>query len=122
MSPWAFYALLAGILVAGATFGLRFFLDLSTSAVGWMIAYLASINVVTIAYYGHDKLMAQHRGRRVPELVLHGLAIAGGSLGAFAGMKLFRHKTLKGTFRVVFWSIVAVQLAACVAMVWSTKS
>jgi uncharacterized membrane protein YsdA (DUF1294 family) len=120
MSPLAFYSLLAAILVAGATFGLRFFLDLSTDALGWMIAYLASLNVVTFAYYGHDKMMAQHRGRRVPELVLHGLALAGGSLGAFAGMKLFRHKSLKGSFRVVFWSIVAVQIVVCVAIAWRT--
>ena len=49
---------------------------------------------------------------RVPEVVLHGLTFAGGSLGAYAAMKTFRHKTIKGQFRIVFWLIVVVQVAA----------
>ncbi len=55
-------------------------------------------------------MQAGREGRRIPELVLHGLAVAGGSPGAYAGMRWFRHKTVKGRFRLVFWSIVIVQL------------
>ncbi len=47
----------------------------------------------------------------MPEAVLHGMALAGGSLGAYTAMRLFRHKTIKGRFRLVFWSIVVLQLA-----------
>ena len=47
---------------------------------------------------------------RVPEMVLHILALAGGSLGAWLGMRLFRHKTVKGSFRLAFWLIVSLQV------------
>jgi uncharacterized membrane protein YsdA (DUF1294 family) len=81
----------------------------------WAGAWLAAINLVVLGYYGYDKWQAARGGRRVPEVVLHGLALVGGSVGAFAGMQLFRHKTVKGSFRLVFWTIVVVQLglAAC---------
>jgi uncharacterized membrane protein YsdA (DUF1294 family) len=50
--------------------------------------------------------------------VLHGLALAGGSLGCYAGMRAFRHKTIKGTFRIVFWVIVVLQALLVVAVVY----
>ncbi len=79
-----------------------------------VLAWLIGINATTFGYYGFDKLRAREAGRRVPEVVLHGLAFAGGSLGAFAAMKLFRHKTIKGSFRLVFFLIVLVQVAVVV--------
>src|SRR6266851_9478420 len=66
---------------------------------GWapyLGAWLVSVNVVAFGYYGHDKARAESASPRVPEVVLHGIAFAGGSLGAYAGMKMFRHKTVKG--------------------------
>lgn len=75
----------------------------------WLAAWLAAINVIALADYGFDKLQARRGGRRVPEKVLHGLALLGGSPGAYLGMELFRHKTVKGRFRVLFWGIVALQ-------------
>jgi uncharacterized membrane protein YsdA (DUF1294 family) len=110
MSPFTFYTVLALILIAGATLGLWYLMG-ADSRVEWILAsYFLALNVITLGYYGHDKLMAQHRGRRVPELMLHGLAIIGGSLGAYAGMRLFHHKTVKGRFRAVFWAILVAQL------------
>ena len=73
--------------------------------------WLLAINVVTFGYYGYDKGRARGAGSRVPEVVLHGLSASGGSPGAFAGMHLFRHKTVKQSFRILFWCIVALQLA-----------
>jgi uncharacterized membrane protein YsdA (DUF1294 family) len=73
--------------------------------------WLVAINVVTFGYYGYDKGKAEEGSRRVPEVVLHSLSGLGGSPGALAAMKLFRHKTIKGPFRVVFWAIVLLQLA-----------
>lgn len=73
--------------------------------------WLVAANVVTFGYYGYDKSQAQNGGPRVPELVLHGLTALGGSAGAYAGMQLFRHKTVKGMFRLLFWLIVALQVA-----------
>ena len=41
----------------------------------------------------------------------------GGTLGAYLGMRLFRHKTIKGMFRIVFWTVVVLQLALIAALV-----
>jgi len=78
-----------------------------------LAVWLVCISLITFVYYGYDKFQAVHAGRRVPEIVLHLFAVVGGSLGAYLGMRAFRHKTIKGGFRIVFWLIVFVQLAAC---------
>ena len=65
-----------------------------------MIFYaLIIINIITFFIYGLDKLKAVNHRWRVPEWVLLGLAAAGGSAGAYLGMLVFRHKTLKPLFR-----------------------
>ncbi len=78
---------------------------------GILYAYLIGINVATIVLYGYDKRQAIAGGGRVPELVLHLAALAGGSFGALLGQVLFRHKTKKVKFKVVFVGIVLLQLA-----------
>lgn len=78
----------------------------------WLLAYLIAINAVTLVFYGIDKALS--RGRklpRVPERTLHFIALAGGTPAAILGQQLFRHKTLKGSFRFWFWWIAAAQLA-----------
>ena len=57
------------------------------------------INIITFFVYGLDKLKAVNHWWRIPEWVLLGLAAAGGSVGAYLGMMVFRHKTLKPLFR-----------------------
>jgi uncharacterized membrane protein YsdA (DUF1294 family) len=66
-------------------------------------AYLASISGVTFGFYGYDKIQAKRKGGRVPELVLHGLAVLGGAAGGLAGQWLFQHKTRKPLFHIVLW-------------------
>ena len=73
--------------------------------------WLVGVNFVTFGYYGFDKHRARALASRVPEIVLHGLAVLGGSGGAFAGMGMFRHKTVKAGFRALFWVIVVAQAA-----------
>jgi uncharacterized membrane protein YsdA (DUF1294 family) len=91
---------------------------------GWyhaLAAWLLAINLTAFGYYGFDKGRARQGGRRVPEIVLHGLALVGGSLGAWLAMRTFRHKTVKGRFRLAFWIIVAFQvllLAWVARLVW----
>jgi uncharacterized membrane protein YsdA (DUF1294 family) len=90
-----------------------------------LAAWLTAINLVAFGYYGYDKARARDRRSRVPEVVLHGLALAGGTLGAYLGMVLFRHKTLKGPFRVVFWVTVVLQaglVAAAAYRIWKTRA
>ena len=82
-----------------------------------LYAYLIAINVATMILYGYDKRQAIAAGGRVPELVLHLGALAGGSLGALLGMLLFRHKTKKLKFKAVFIATVILQ-AAAVYLYW----
>src|SRR5262245_30391937 len=84
--------------------------DLSHSAV-WKVLglWLVGVNPTAVFFYGFDKARAKAGAGRVPESVLHALALAGGSFGAYLGMRVFRHKTVKGPFRAFFWLIVLVQ-------------
>src|SRR3954467_6686179 len=80
--------------------------------------WLLAVNVVALGYYGYDKAQAGASAARVPEVVLHGLAVVGGTVGAYAGMRLFRHKTIKGAFQVVFWYIVILQALLAAALMY----
>ena len=60
--------------------------------------YLAAINVATFVVYGVDKLKARRGRRRISEAALLLLALLGGSLGAWLGMKAWHHKTLHKRF------------------------
>lgn len=76
-------------------------------------AYLIIINVATFALFGADKLLAKGHRRRVPEACLLLLAVAGGSLGGWLAMYIFRHKTRHKKFSwglplILFMQIIAV--------------
>ena len=75
-------------------------------------AYPIGINVVTVLLYGYDKRQAIVAGGRVPEVILHAAALLGGSPGALLAQMLFRHKTRKFKFRLVFVGILVLQCAA----------
>ena len=74
------------------------------------LAYLAGLNAVTFSFYGFDKYQARRDGGRVPELVLHWLAILGGAVGGLAGQWLFHHKIRKQIFHIILWSSLVVHL------------
>jgi uncharacterized membrane protein YsdA (DUF1294 family) len=109
--PVAFHSGLACAVTALLTAGLVHFQPWNATWQVWLATWLFVLNGVAFTWYGIDKYQAGRNGRRIPELVLHGLAVAGGSPGAYLGMRYFRHKTIKGRFRVVFWLIVAAQVA-----------
>jgi uncharacterized membrane protein YsdA (DUF1294 family) len=118
MSPYRFHAL-AGLGIA-LTLTVALLL-LFRPALTWyaaLAAWLAGVNLTAFGYYGFDKARARAGGSRVPERILHLLALAGGSFGAWVGMALFRHKTLKGRFRAVFWCVVAAQVGLAVWVAW----
>ncbi|EKA80876.1 MULTISPECIES: DUF1294 domain-containing protein [Bacteroides] len=58
-----------------------------------LFLYLIIVNTVSFVMYGIDKRNASRKRWRTPEVHLLGIAVAGGSLGAWAGMYTFRHKT-----------------------------
>ena len=98
----------AFLLVACLTLGLSFILW--RQGFPFLYAYLMGISLITLVCYGFDKYQSIHQGFRIPEIVLHGLALAGGTPGALLGQQLFRHKTTKPWFRVWFYSIVLAQV------------
>lgn len=57
------------------------------------ILYLLIINAVGFLLMLSDKKKAIKKQWRIPESVLIGFAVFGGSIGEYLGMKLFRHKT-----------------------------
>ncbi len=79
-----------------------------------LYAYLTGVNAVTVVLYGYDKRQAVLRGGRVPEVILHLAALVGASPGALLAQGLFRHKTQKVKFRMVFIGIILVQTLAVV--------
>ncbi|MBN2491546.1 MAG: DUF1294 domain-containing protein [Planctomycetes bacterium] len=79
-----------------------------------LVSWLLVENLVAFATYGYDKAIAGSRRSRIPERLLLTHALAGGCAGALAAMQLFRHKTAKGSFRLRFWAIVVLEVAAIV--------
>jgi len=75
------------------------------------IYYLLAINVVTFIVYGIDKLKAKKGWWRIPEATLLTLAVIGGSIGAWCGMMVWRHKTKHLKFKIGVPAILAIQLA-----------
>lgn len=71
--------------------------------------YFFCINVLTFLLYGIDKWKAQKGKWRIPEETLIWLAIVGGSIGAFLGMYLFRHKTKHKKFTLGIPAIILAQ-------------
>ena len=79
-----------------------------------VLIYLAVINVVTFFMYGIDKWKAKNSKWRIRETALLGLAVLGGSIGAWLGMKVWRHKTQHKKFKYGVPTIIIVQLALIV--------
>ena len=79
-----------------------------------ILIYLAVITIVTFLVYGIDKWKAQHNRWRIPESVLLGLAALGGSVGAWLGMRVWRHKTQHKKFKYGVPAIFVVQVALAV--------
>lgn len=76
------------------------------------IYYLAAINIITFFVYGIDKRKARKAKWRIPESTLLLLAAIGGSIGAFVGMRVFRHKTKHLKFTIGVPAIIILQAAA----------
>jgi uncharacterized membrane protein YsdA (DUF1294 family) len=111
-SPSLIFLVVAGVIVAVAVAAAFYY------SVPWPIGLLGGINLATVALYGYDKAIAGGRKLRVPESVLHWMAFLGGSPAALLSQSLFRHKTVKPSFRRMFWLIVVLQLALLVGAGW----
>ncbi len=110
---YAVSVLVAALLTAGVTYLLVSQLSLNRPA-----AYFLAISTTTLLAYSYDKSIAGGTRSRVPELVLHALALAGGTPAALLGQAMFRHKTQKRSFRTAFWTIAILQAIALGAWAW----
>ena len=82
------------------------------------LIYLIIINVVTFFMFGIDKWKAKKSKRRIRETALLGLAVLGGSVGAWLGMKVWHHKTLHKKFKYGIPAIIMIQLAIIVYILY----
>ena len=64
----------------------------------YVLIYLLAANAVAFLVFGIDKWKAVKGRWRIPEKTLILLAAAGGSVGAWLAMRMFRHKTRKPVF------------------------
>lgn len=79
----------------------------------YILYYLALINVITFLVYGIDKLKAKKGKWRIPEATLLLLAVIGGSIGAWLGIKVWHHKTMHKKFKYGIPIILALQAGLC---------
>lgn len=81
--------------------------------------YLILINIVGFSLMCIDKYKACNRQWRIPEQVLFGAALLGGSLGSIVGMWWVRHKTRHWYFVIGMPTILILQIL--VFGVWIPK-
>ena len=77
----------------------------------YLAYYLLAINAVTFIVYGIDKYKAKKAQWRISEATLLLLAVLGGSIGAWMGMKVWRHKTMHKKFKYGIPAILLIQIA-----------
>ena len=74
-----------------------------------LLFYLLTINALGLLIMLADKRCAQKKLWRIPEATLLTVALLGGSVGSFLGMRLFHHKTRKPKFYVGIPAILILQ-------------
>lgn len=81
-----------------------------------LTGYLILINAASFLLMLSDKQKARKKKWRIPEKVLIGSAVIGGSIGAIAGMYTFRHKTKHPKFTIGIPVILALQIVLAIVL------
>ena len=84
-----------------------------------LLIYLIVMNLIGLAVMAMDKSKARHNVWRIPEKTLFLVSILGGSVGTWAGMYLFHHKTKHWYFVVGMPAILILQMCIAV-LIWKT--
>jgi uncharacterized membrane protein YsdA (DUF1294 family) len=84
------------------------------------VFYVAASIAAAIAYR-LDKSAASRNAWRTPETTLHVMALIGGWPGALVAQQVFRHKSRKLSFRLVFWATVALNCGALTWWAWMER-
>lgn len=99
--------------VKGLMFAVLCALPLSGSVRFWLqgvsmipLAAYGIVSLLAFFLYWSDKRKARTDSWRTPENILHAVELAGGWPGALLAQQMFRHKTRKVSFQLLFWMIV----------------
>ena len=77
----------------------------------YSLYYLLAVNTLTFLLYGIDKYKAKKARWRISEATLLMMAVIGGGIGAWAGMRLWHHKTMHKKFKYGIPLIILLQVA-----------
>ncbi|WP_345208752.1 DUF1294 domain-containing protein [Chryseobacterium ginsengisoli] len=75
-----------------------------------MFYLLLTVNLFSFIIFGLDKKKSIKHQRRISENTLLEISFLGGTIGAIAGMLIFRHKISKKSFLLKFGLIVLIDL------------
>jgi uncharacterized membrane protein YsdA (DUF1294 family) len=78
------------------------------SLLNLLYIYILIINIIGFVLMGWDKKKAQRHEYRISERTLWTVAVIGGSIGSYIGMKVYRHKTKHRMFAMGFPFLVIV--------------
>ena len=84
-----------------------------------ILDYLLVVNIATFILYGIDKYKAKKGRWRISEATLLLMAVIGGSIGAWAGMRLWHHKTMHKKFK--YGIPVMIILQVCLVLYLHTN-
>ena len=79
-----------------------------------ILGYFLAVNITSFLLYGIDKFKAKKNLWRISEATLLTMAAIGGSIGAWAGMRLWHHKTMHKKFKYGIPVIIILQIALVV--------
>ena len=79
-----------------------------------ILGYLLAVNIISFILYGIDKYKAKKGQWRISEATLLLMAVIGGSIGAWAGMRIWHHKTMHKKFKYGIPAIIIMQVALMV--------
>lgn len=121
MQRWFTFGAFA--LLAGTSLLLYLAFTREGAKLSWFFAiyllFTVACSAIVFVLYGIDKRRAIKNQPRISERTLHIFSMLGGWPGAHLAQRLFRHKTLKISFRLVFWLTVAVHLMMIAYGFWS---
>ena len=79
-----------------------------------ILGYLLAVNITSFFLYGIDKYKAKKGRLRISEATLLLMAVIGGSIGAWGGMRIWHHKTMHKKFKYGIPIIIILQVALAV--------
>ena len=79
-------------------------------------------SLVAFALFAFDKRRAVRGGRRVPERTLLLWTFLLGAPGAYAGSRLFRHKTVKRSFRLRMAGVTILEVGLLWGLWWLARA